>query len=392
MSDCSRAVTFDLEDTRIQADPYPFYPLLREQAPVLKSHIGGQASWVVSRRKDISAILMDPATYSSRTTPLPNVLFADAPHHAYLRRMVAARFTRPAVQSMAEDIQAEAEALFGRCLGAGRFDVVGDFGGPLTINMISKLLGIPVDQVESIRDRSRHFADYVFAVRVDQKPQPQAQTAIDDLSAMMLRIATGRFYAEQGMMAILADQHRAGNLTDDELVHFAILLFVAGHSTTTNLIGGTVYMLSQRPQDLDRLRTDADFVASFIEEVLRTRPSFHRILRVTTRDVELHGVKIPAGSSIRLLLASANRDPEFFPDGETFDPDRKGRMHSTFGQGNHTCLGAWLARLEATTALSIIARRAGKICLDPERPPVPLMGGTLNEFGFEALPVIVASL
>src|SRR5580700_390498 len=98
MSDCSRTVTFDLEDTRIQADPYPFYPLLREQAPVLQSQIGGQASWVVSRRKDISAILMDPATYSSRTTPLPNVLFADAPKHAQLRRMVAARFTRPAVQ------------------------------------------------------------------------------------------------------------------------------------------------------------------------------------------------------------------------------------------------------------------------------------------------------
>lgn len=175
-------------------------------------------------------------------------------------------------------------------------------------------------------------------------------------------------------------------------MQFATLLFGAGHTTTTNLIGNCLYMLTQRPDDLARMREDEAFIEPFIEEVLRTRPSFHRILRITTREVELHGETIPAGSIVRLLLASANRDPEYFPDGEEFDPDRKARMHSSFGQGIHSCLGSWLARLEARTALRIISRRAARIELDPDTAPTPLTGGTFNEFGFEHLPILIAPL
>ncbi len=385
-------LAFDLEDAGVQADPYPLYPLLRDAAPVVESRIGGQPSWVVSRRKDIAAILMDPATYSSRTSPLPNMLSLDEPAHGRLRAMVAAKFTQPAVQTMADDIRAKAEALFAHCVSAGQVDIVDAFAAPLTVAMISTMLGIPADRVEDIRDGSGHFSDYVSAVRVGLTPLPNAQAAMDGLSAMTLEIVRERSYAPDGVMAILAARHEAGELTGDELVHYAILLFVAGHSTTTNLIAAAAYMLSRRPQDLDRLRADPDFAAPFIEEVLRTRPSFQRIIRLTTRDVELHGVDIPACAHVRLLLGSANRDPAYFPDGEVFDPDRQGRMHSSFGQGIHTCLGSWLARFEGTLAVSVIARTAGRVALDPARPPVPLIGGTTHEFGFEALPVVVTPL
>ena len=167
---------------------------------------------------------------------------------------------------------------------------------------------------------------------------------------------------------------------------FAVLLLIAGHTTTSNLISNSIYMIAQRPADLDRMNSDQAFVTSFVEEVLRTRPSFHRNTRITTRDVEVAGELIPAGSIVLLLIASANRDPTFFEDAETFDPDKKRRLNFSFGHGIHTCLGNSLARLEASMALATFANRVGKIALLPERPVIALSGGTFNEFGFESLP------
>ncbi len=123
--------------------------------------------------------------------------------------------------------------------------------------------------------------------------------------------------------------------------------------------------------------------------MLRTRPSFHRIPRVTTREVEIGGERIPAGSLVRLLLASANRDDAFHDDPEAFDPDQKRRMHLAFGKGIHTCLGNWLARLEATIALQTLARHVRSVELDPDERATMHTGGTYNGFGFERLPVIL---
>lgn len=382
---------FVLSDPAVQADPYSFYPLLRERNPVLKTDFRGQACWVLSRRKDITAVLMDPKTYSSKTSPTRSLLFADPPEHGRLRQMVADRFTRTAVAPMADRVREAAESFFGHCLKAGRVDAISDFASPLTISMMGQLLGIAVEKVKDIRGLTHLLAEHALAVRLGTVPRPQAQTASDDIRALFMGLVETGDYARDGIFAVLVERYRAEDLSADELVQFSTLLFAAGHTTTTNLIGNCLYMLTQRPQDLARIREDEAFIEPFIEEVLRTRPSFHRILRITTREVELHGETIPAGSIVRLLLASANRDPEYFPDGENFDPDRKARMHSAFGQGLHSCLGSWLARLESRTALRIISQSAARIELDPDTAPTPLTGGTFNEFGFEQLPIRITA-
>lgn len=383
------ADAFDLADPAIQANPYPFYPLLREDMPVFKTQLMGQPCWVLSRRKDIQAVLMDPKTFSSKTAPVASVLFADPPEHERLRLMVSTLFTRTAVAPMAETIGSVATELFAKCVAAGRCDAIDDFASPLTIAMMGQLLGIPIEQVKNIRGLTHLLSEYALALRLGREPSERSASASAEIQRFFLGIVDDGAYSPDGVLATLAERYRAGDLNADQLVRFAILLFGAGHTTTTNLIGNTLYMLTQRPDDLARMRDDEAFIEPFLEEVLRTRPSFHRILRITTREVELHGERIPAGAIVRLLLASANRDPESFPDGETFDPDRKGRMHSAFGQGIHSCLGSWLARLEGRTAFKIVAEMASAIKLDPAMAPTPLTGGTFNEFGFEHLPILL---
>ena len=380
---------FDLTDHAIQSDPYPYYPVLREQAPVLARDFHGKPCWVVSRRKDVADILMDPATYSSKTSTLTSMLFSDPPEHGRLRAMVAPLFTRIAVQTRTDAITEAAQSMFRACVEKRRFDAIESFASPLTITMISRLLGLPVVDVQQIRKWSPLLGEYVAAVRIGKTPPPEAQAAWDELWDFLLTTAKSGSYAPDGAIAVLAERHRAGELDDYALVRFTTLLFTAGHLTTTNLIGNSLFILANRPDDLRRLQEDESFTAPFIEEVLRTRPSFHRIARITTREVVLHGQRIPAGATVRLMLASANRDPEVHPEGEDFDPDRKGRAHIAFGQGIHSCLGSWLARLEGGIAMRTVAGMVATISLDPEQPPVPFSGGTMNEFGFERMPLIV---
>ena len=378
---------FRPDDPEIQKEPYPYYPVLREQAPVLRSSLGGQSCWILSRREDISRVLMDPKTFSSRTTPIANMLFSDPPEHGRLRRMVADMFSRTSVQSMAPLIAQETEALIVPLLGSRSCDAIGDYAGPLIVTMIGLMLGIPVLEVERLRELTRLQMEFVLAIRLKREPSPEARQASESLIDLLGAVIRDRRYEPGQVVAVLADLLHQGELTEEDCAQFAVMLLIAGHSTTTNLIGNSIYMLTGRPADLDRMRQDESFVAAFVEEVLRTRPSFHRNVRVTTRDVEVAGELIPAGSVVRLLLAAANRDPAFFENPEAFDPDATRRMHFAFGQGIHTCLGNWLARLEASTALDIFSKHVAHVTLDEDRPPARVSGGTFNEFGFEHLPV-----
>ena len=381
------ARAFRLDDPDIQKDPYRFYPVLREQEPVLETDFQGQPCWVVSRRAEVETVLMNPAVFSSRTTPISNLLFTDPPDHTRLRLMVSALFTRGAVARMEDRIRSCAETLAQPLREAGEGDIVLDYAGPLTVAMIGLLLGIDVSQVEALRELTHLRASAIMAMRLGTTPSESAQRASDDLVALMRRLSRPGAHRPEGIIAVLAGLHAEGELSEEQFVAFAILLFAAGHTTTTNLIANAIYMLTQHPQYLARLQSDDAFIAPYLEETLRMRPSFHRLIRVTTQPCELGGVTIPAGAVVRLLLASANRDPAKFDRAETFDPDAERRAHISFGRGIHTCLGSWLARLEAGTALRTLVSQVSSLALDPARPPVLLSGGTFNEFGFTQLPV-----
>jgi cytochrome P450 len=384
--------TFKPDDTATQANPYPYYPLLRDLEPALESSFKGQRCWILSRRDDIVAVLMDPVTYSSIGSATSSMLGRDPPEHDRLRAMVTHVFSPQAVQVHADAVLDRANHLIGPALEAGRLEVNDEYASPLTVHMISKILGMREEDVQTIFVLGRHraLADYVNDKRLGRTPSPEAQRRADALHQHILGTALGGGCEAGDVVDQLAKRRRAGELTDEELIDFVTLLFSAGHSTTTHLIGNALYVLTQRPQDVERIRVEEGFVARFLEEVLRTRPSFHRIQRVTTREVVLHGVTVPAGSVVRLLLASANRDPTLVPDAEVFDPDRRGRMHIAFGQGIHFCLGSWLAKLEASIALRVVAHHVSGLRLDPQDPPVPYTGGTFNAFGFDRLPLRLA--
>ena len=388
VSEPVRPEHFRPDDAKIQMDPYAYYPVLRELRPVLKSSFGDRPCWILSRREDVAKAYADPATFSSRTTPIPNMLFSDPPDQGRLRKMVSDVFTRPAVQSMGPHIARKATELMDELLVAAQCDIVTDFAGPLTVTMIGLMLGIPIPQVEKLREMTKLQFEYVLALRLCRQPSAASKLAAEGLDDFVLGLIHSGGYEKGSVVARLAEAMQRGELSEQECAQFAVLLLTAGHTTTSNLISNSIYLLTQRPAaDLDRLGSDQAFVTSFVEEVLRTRPSFHRNTRVTTREVEIAGELIPADSLVILLIASANRDPGFIEDAETFDPDRKKGFNFSFGHGIHTCLGNWLARLEAAKALETFAKRVAKVALIPERPMVPLSGGTFNEFGFESLPL-----
>jgi len=392
MTDTPVRERFRLDDESIQRDPFAYYPELREDAPVLPTQLGGNPCWVLSRHQDIAAALKDPGTFSSRTTPVPTLLHMDPPDQQRMRAMVSSLFTRNTVSSMEPFIEARCAELIHELQAAGGGDIVVDFAGPLTVSVMARLLGISIDDVEMLRRSTRLAAEHVRATRLGIPASPEATAASVELLDFATDIVRSGSFTADGVIATLAQITADGDLTEEECSHFIVLLIVAGHTTTTNLISNSLFTLAQRPGDLARLREEPAYTQKFIEEVLRTRPSFQRILRVTTRDVVVSGTRIPAGSTVYLLLGSANRDPSVFEDPETFEADQRREMHFAFGHGIHTCLGQWLARLEANTALTSIAARLSLITLDPERGPEHLAGGTYNEFGFEHLPVRVQAL
>ncbi len=382
---------FRLDDASIQADPYAFYPILRETKPVLQTSVGGQSWWVLSRQEDVAKALMDPKTFSSRTLPDAALLFSDPPEHTRLRAMVAPWFFRPSVRDLSAPIEAQARLLVHKAVETGRCDIIEDIAVKITVTMISEMLGISeraIEQLLDFRSYSHLFLSFLHANRLGVAPSAEARAGYDKINGLLGSIVDGEC-REGGLLADLVERKRQGELTKEQCMSYVNILFGAGHSTTTDLIGNAVFVLTQRPGDLDRIAHDVAFATPFIEEVLRMRPSFHRIPRITTRDVEIGGKCIPSGSLVRLLLASANRDPEFHDEPDVFDPDCKRRMHLAFGKGIHTCLGSSLARLEATIAIQVLARHASSVSLDPYDPPSSRTGGTFNGFGFSRLPTVL---
>ncbi len=377
--------SFRPDDLDIQKNPYLFYPHLRHEQPVLKTSMFGRPCFVLSRRADISRVLMDPKTFSSNTTPLPALLFADPPEHERLRKMVAARFSRTAVQPLLPSVNALAKELLDAGLAAGGCDVVGELGAPLTITLISRLLGILPTYVEQLRDLTTLQSSYIMSIRLGIEPSEEERAAFDLADTLLNGIMARHEYDAYGIVALVVELVASNDMTLQQGIVLISLLFIAGHTTTTNLISNSCYILSQHTEYLERIFKDPEFINPFLEEVLRTRPSFQRIQRITTREVEIDGTTIPANMLVLLLLGSANRDEETFADAERFNPDAGHRAHFAFGQGIHTCLGAWLSRLEASAMLRLLAQRVCKIELDPSEPPVPSAGGTLAEFGFDRL-------
>ncbi|MGW1725768.1 cytochrome P450 [Streptomyces sp. NPDC002306] len=388
------AILRQIIDYDHRADPYPLYAELRK-TPVYHEEDG---PFVVSGYYDIQSLLHDPRVSSDarnlRSTagdPLaaeadeeaalpPSFLRLDPPEHDRLRRMTNRSFGPPHTPRHVYEMHGELSDIVTELIAGiestERIDLVDQFSYPFPVTVICRLLGVPRED----EARFHVWAD-IIAASLDPDPSPAADSAERVKVAHNARTELGMYLAGlieerrkkpgEDMLSLLATSPGPdGSMTTMEVLSTSVLLLIAGHETTVNLITNGMLTLLRNPDILRRLREDATLAVPIVEELLRFEPPVQLLpQRTTLADIEVRGVTIPKGSSLWLVLAAGNRDPERFDHPDRFDPDRGDIQHLGFGSGIHSCFGAPLARLEAQLALSELARRLENPRLLEDPPP-----------------------
>ncbi len=361
------------------ADPYPFYRRLRTEAPAIR--VGPVVA--VSRYADVVAALRDTETYSSarlsgsrvrnlrektpaEQSPLLEDLIShealymnetDQPDHTRLRSIANFAFTPRRVKALRAQVQELIDQLLDAALVGGDFDLVQALAYPLPYRVICTLLGASTDREEDIRAWS---AEIGRAIGTDYSNVDAAHHALDSFRAYLGElIEDHRANPRDDLLhALTAAESEDARLTKAELESMFVLLFFAGHETTTNLIGNSVVALCRNPDQAAVLRADPQLIGASVEEFLRYCNSVQFIHRTSTAPVRIAGLDVAPGETVRLMIGSANRDATVFDRAEELDVRRpKDPRHIGFGHGIHTCLGAWLARMEIELVLTTLLTR-----------------------------------
>jgi cytochrome P450 len=337
----------------------------------------GMEVYLITRHEDVKAVLSDHERFSNGRPPgftLPgapeisaeeqasanagNLLGLDPPEHQRLRRMLTGEFTVRRMKRLEPRIVAIVEQQLDEMEAAGPpADLVEHFALPVPSLVICELLGVPYADREDFQRRSARQLDLSI-------PIPERLELAREGRAYMAALVTGaRRNPGEDMLGMLVREH-GHELTDDELRGIASLLLLAGHETTSNMLGLGTLALLRHPEQLAAVRDDADAVGPAVEELLRWLSIVHSAIpRITTADVEIAGVPIPAGQLVFVSLPSGNRDPGFINSPEMFDIRRGAPGHLAFGHGVHHCLGAPLARMEMRIAFPALLRRFPNLAL-----------------------------
>ena len=391
---------YDLYSEDFKRDTYRTFAKLREREPVLHQLTldASTEGWFVSRYEDVEAALRDDkrlvrdaalAGVHFPTSPLDDLLndhmlMHDGEDHRRLRSLVQQAFTPKRVASLRPRVQALADDLLDGVVERGSMDLVSEFAFPLPTSVILEMLGVPVEDRERFRAWTNALISPVLDEATAQEAYAQLTQFTDYLRALFE--ARRRTPRDDLLSALLAAEEAGDRLSETELFGTMVLLIVAGHETTVNLIANSVLALHRNPGQRARLeealaRGDAEAMPRAVEELLRYDGSVERALvRWAAEDVDIAGRTIPRGDGVILILGSANHDPERFHEPETLDLERHPNPHLGFGKGPHYCLGAPLARLEADVALSTLLRRLPEL-----RVVVPT-----EELRYRALPMFKA--
>ena len=360
-------------------NPFPIYHRLRSEDPVHESPMG---FWVLTRYDDVAGMLRDArfgrkgfdtllqARFGEAGFDL-SMLFRDPPDHTRLRALVSKAFTPRVVEEMRGRIQEIVDALLDHAQDVGRMDVIADLAYPLPVIVICEMLGVPAENRDLFRRWSVDIARSLDAIALPTEPEViERGTAARHALADYFRglIAERRRRPKADLLSdLIAAEEQGDKLTEGELMATVLLLFVAGHETTVNLIGNGTLALLRHPVELRALRADPGLIGSAVEELLRYDGPVQRTGRMPNTDVALGGRTIPKGALVLGLIGAANRDPAHFPDPDRLDITRGDNRHLAFGWGIHFCLGAPLARLEAQIAILALVRRLPRLALATAR-------------------------
>ncbi|MGH1573121.1 cytochrome P450 [Methylobacterium sp. P31] len=407
-----------VKDFANRANPYPIYAKLRAD-PVSRQDDGTEdGTWVAATHGTIASLLQDPRVSSDTLPPADRprtgnpftdlivkplkdwmmdrhrvFIFRDPPDHDALRSAVMHQFSRERVQAMrARSDRLVADLLNEKC-GAREIDAVDDLAYPLPVTVICELFGVPREDEPKFHGWATQLAS---ALEPDSLSDPEIRAknsrTFDAIGGYMADlIKEKRKHPQDDMLSGLANHATPAGVKmgDYDLIATSILMLVAGHETTVNLITNGLLTLLRHPDELERLRQDPLRAPRLIEELLRYEPPVQFRTRRTLSAIDIAGVTIPEGADLVLLLASGNRDECVFPDPDRFDPDRTGTRHLGFGGSLHYCVGAPLARFEAEAALTALACRlkAPRLIEDPPpyRPGAALRGPEHLRVGIDGI-------
>jgi cytochrome P450 len=371
---------------RVAFDPTPALSEIRETDGVRTMvNSFGMTVYLVTRHEDIKDVLSDHERFSNGRPPgfvLPgapdipeeevtsarsgNLLSLDPPEHQRLRRMLTAEFTIRRMKLLEPRIAEIVDAQLESMEKAGPpVDLVANFALPIPSLVICELLGVPYDDRDDFQQRSARQLDLSIPIPERLELQRQSRAYMGSL------VERARQQPGEDILGMLVREH-GDELTDDELIGIAGLLLLAGHETTSNMLGLGTLALLRHPDQLAAVRDDPDAIGPAVEELLRWLSIVHTAIpRITTTDVEIAGVPIRAGELVFVSLPSGNRDPDFIDMPEVLDIGRGAPGHLAFGHGVHHCLGAPLARMEMRIAFPALLRRFPALALAEDFADVP---------------------
>ncbi|HVY17453.1 MAG TPA: cytochrome P450 [Rhodopila sp.] len=398
--DAALADDFDLESlpASFLDDPYPTYRALRAHAPVKRLRNG---SYFLTRYADCAAVYRSTTLFSSDKkreflpkfgdTPLyehhtNSLVFNDPPLHTRVRRLIVGALSPRAISAMVPGLQALVDRLLDAMADRPEVDLIADFAAAIPVEVIGNLLDVPHEDRGPLRGWSLAILGALEPVLTSEAAMRGNQAVTDFLAYLRGLVADRRAHPgdpEHDVLTRLIQGEPDGErLTETELLHNCVFLLNAGHETTTNLIGNGLVALHDHPDQRTRLHDDPVLITTAVEEILRYESSNQLGNRGVAQDTEVGGVAMPAGTLITLCIGAANRDPDVFPDPETFNIARTANRHLAFGGGFHMCAGLSLARLEGQVAIGSLLKRFPDYALTA--PPV--RGGRVRFRGFLKIP------
>ena len=359
-------VNYNPISKEIQRYPYDKYAQLRNKDPIHRLRLIN--GWVLTRYEDMEQVLKNHALFGRDTwnsaIEFKNMLFVDPPDHTRLRSLVSKAFTPRSVAALEPGIHRIVDDLLDVTMNHDRFDLISMFAYPLPVMVIAVMLGVPTEDIDLFKKWSHDIALSIEPILNEEQGSRimEARKNLEDYFEHLIEHRQ-RDLKNDMTSALIAAEVEGDRLTHQELIDTLLLLLVAGHETTRNLIGNGMLALLSHPNQLQRLRDHSNLMVSAINEMLRYDSPVQLDSRQALQDVNIGSKKIKTGQRVLCLIGAANRDPAAFTNPDVFDIGRHEPNHLSFGRGIHYCLGAPLAILEARVAFSRMLERFSSIQL-----------------------------